>query len=285
MSSYENGYGNGYYENEQRGQHNGYGRKRRRRNHGGYIFRKIGMLFLLLIILVIAWRMYRSDGLGDIPGRLNGLISTVKGFGSEVSGSSDSYRSGRKEADTSGKWNLILVNDHNHIPDNYKVKLITLSNGKKVDKRIYPELQKMFNAARANGMALFVREGYRTRDDQKKIMDEKIQKYKNQGYSENTARKKAEDYVAVPGTSEHELGLSVDINAETDRCSADAVYQWLATHAYQYGFVKRYPSDKTKITGISNEPWHYRYVGRKAAKVMREENLCLEEYLKKYSND
>lgn len=113
-------------------------------------------------------------------------------------------------------------------------------------------------------------------------MDEKIQKYKNQGYSESTAKKNAEDYVAVPGTSEHELGLSVDINAETDKCSADAVYRWLAAHAYQYGFVKRYPSDKTKITGISNESWHYRYVGRKAAKVMQEENLCLEEHLKKY---
>ncbi|MBT9716618.1 hypothetical protein GPK57_12150 [Anaerobutyricum hallii] len=58
--------------------------------------------------------------------------------------------------------------------------------------------------------------------------------------------------------------------------------QWLDENAYKYGFVKRYPEDKTDITGISNEPWHYRYVGTTVAKIMKEENLCLEEYLEKY---
>lgn len=73
-----------------------------------------------------------------------------------------------------------------------------------------------------------------------------------------------------------------NINAETDKCSSEAVYQWLKNNAYKYGFVKRYPSDKTDITGISNEPWHYGYVGKKAAKIMNEENLCLEESLDNY---
>ena len=77
-------------------------------------------------------------------------------------------------------------------------------------------------------------------------------------------------------------GLSVDINADTDKCSSEKVYQWLDENAYKYGFVKRYPEDKTDITGISNEPWHYRYVGTTVAKIMKEENLCLEEYLEKY---
>ena len=87
---------------------------------------------------------------------------------------------------------------------------------------------------------------------------------------------------AIPDTSEHQLGLSVDINADTDKCSSEKVYQWLDENAYKYGFVKRYPEDKTDITGISNEPWHYRYVGTTVAKIMKEENLCLEEYLEKY---
>lgn len=91
----------------------------------------------------------------------------------------------------------------------------------------------------------------------------------------------AKEYVALPDTSEHQRGLSVDINADTTSCSSEEVYQWLDDNAYKYGFIKRYPSDKTEITGISNEPWHYRYVGKEAAKTMKEENLCLEEYLEK----
>ncbi len=74
----------------------------------------------------------------------------------------------------------------------------------------------------------------------------------------------------------------MDINADTSKCSSDAVYQWLDENAYKYGFVKRYPEDKTDITSINNEPWHYRYVGKDAARTMKQENLCLEEYLIKY---
>lgn len=185
-------------------------------------------------------------------------------------------------ANTSGEWNLILVNRSHYIPNNYQVELTELSNGKKVDSRIYPKLQQMFDDARSEGLSLFVREGYRTTKEQQQIMQDKIKEYENQGYSKNKARKMAEEYVATPGTSEHQLGLSVDINADTTKCSSDKVYQWLDENAYKYGFVKRYATDKVTITGISNEPWHYRYVGDETAKVMKEENLCLEEYLQKY---
>lgn len=108
-------------------------------------------------------------------------------------------------ADTSGEWNLILVNRNHYIPNNYQVELTELSNGKKVDSRIYPELQQMFNDARAEGLALFVREGYRTTEEQQKIMDEKINEYEKQGYSAKEAKKRAEKYVAIPDTSEHQL--------------------------------------------------------------------------------
>ena len=185
------------------------------------------------------------------------------------------------EADTSQGWNLILVNKNYRIPDNYDIELTELSNGEKVDSRIYPDLQDMFNAARANGLALFVREGYRTQEEQQEIMDEKIMSYMEEGYSKKEARNLAEKYVAKPGTSEHQLGLSIDINADTTKCSSESVYKWLDENAYRYGFIKRYPSDKVEITGINNEPWHYRYVGYEAAKEMKEQNLCLEEYLKK----
>ena len=162
------------------------------------------------------------------------------------------------------------------------MNLIRLSNGKQVDSRIYPSLQKMFNDARANGLALFVREGYRTAQDQQQIMNERIREYENQGYSKPQATKMAEKYVAIPGTSEHQLGLSVDINANQTKCSSEKVYSWLDNNAYKYGFIKRYPSNKSYITGIHNEPWHYRNVGKEAAATMKNQNLCLEEYLKKY---
>lgn len=181
----------------------------------------------------------------------------------------------------SGEWNLILVNKNHKIPYNYSPELIELSNGEKVDARIYPDLQKMFDDARAAGLQLFVRDGYRTGDEQKALMNDKIAAYETEGYSKKEAKALAKTYVAEPGTSEHELGLSVDINAESSGASQDAVYEWLDENAYKYGFIKRYPADKTDITGIDNEPWHYRYVGYEAAKEMKEQNLCLEEYLKK----
>ena len=137
----------------------------------------------------------------------------------------------------------------------------------------------MFDDARSSGIDLFVREGYRTREEQQQIMDERIQEYQDQGCTYEEAEEKAREYVAVPGTSEHELGISVDINADSNVSSDEEVYSWLYDNAYKYGFVKRYPEDKTDITGINNEPWHYRFVGQKAALEMQEKDMCLEEYL------
>ena len=176
-------------------------------------------------------------------------------------------------------WNLILVNRDSYIPDDYQVELTELSNGKKVDSRIYPELQEMFNDARAQGYGLFVREGYRTQEEQQQLMDEKIEAYENEGKSKSEAKKIAEQWVAIPGTSEHQLGIAVDINADTTKSSSDDVYNWLAENAHTYGFIKRYPSNKTDITGVINEPWHYRYVGKEAASKIYSQGICLEEYI------
>ena len=176
-------------------------------------------------------------------------------------------------------WNLILVNRDSYIPDDYQVELTELSNGKKVDSRIYPELQEMFNDARAQGYGLFVREGYRTQEEQQQLMDEKIEAYENEGKSKSEAKKLAEQWVAIPGTSEHQLGIAVDINADTTKSSSDDVYNWLAENAHTYGFIKRYPSNKTDITGVINEPWHYRYVGKEVASEIYSQGICLEEYI------
>ncbi len=124
-----------------------------------------------------------------------------------------------------------------------------------------------------------VREGYRTAKEQQEILNDKIQIYINQGYSQSRAEKTAKEWVALPETSEHQLGIAVDINADKSKCSNEEVYTWLSENAYKYGFILRYPLGKQEITGISYEPWHYRYVGVEAAREIYEQEICLEEYL------
>ena len=178
----------------------------------------------------------------------------------------------------SDEWNLMVVNRWNELPEDYEVELVELSNGKEVDERIYPYLQEMFDAAREDGIYPIVREGYRTEAEQQAMFDEKVQAYRSEGYSRARAEQTAKEWVALPGTSEHQLGIAVDINADKEKCSNEEVYAWLAENAHEYGFILRYPQGKVSITGISYEPWHYRYVGAKAAKEIYERGICLEEY-------
>lgn len=180
----------------------------------------------------------------------------------------------------SDSWELTLVNADNPVPDSWKSEYVELSNGEKVDERIYPDLQKMFDDMRAQGVYPIVREGYRSRQRQEELLEAKTQEYEKEGYSHSNALKAAKETVAEPGTSEHELGLSVDINA-ADGYKNEDVYKWLEKNAYKYGFIMRYPSNKQSVTGIEYEPWHYRYVGKDAAKDMYESGACLEEYLSK----
>ena len=86
-------------------------------------------------------------------------------------------------------------------------------------------------------------------------------------------------YIAVPGTSEHSLGLAVDLNSLEESFEQTAQFKWLIEHCAEYGFILRYPKDKEDITGISYEPWHYRYVGEDHAAKIMEQGLCLEEYV------
>ena len=175
-------------------------------------------------------------------------------------------------------WNLILVNKWNPLPEEFEVEFTLLSNGQRVDKRIYPDLQSMFDDARAEGVFPVVREGFRTHDEQTKIFEDKVRAFMKEGHWRKTAEEMAEKWVAVPGCSEHELGLAVDINADKERSTNEEVYEWLAENAWKYGFILRYPYGSESITGIDYEPWHYRYVGKDAAKIIYETGVTLEEY-------
>lgn len=188
-------------------------------------------------------------------------------------------------SDLSLGWNLVLVNFENYIPLGYEVNLKEVSDGVFVDSRIYPKLTEMIEAAKKDSVYMVVVSGYRSEKKQKQLMKDKIIEYLRGGQNYFKAKKNAEKWVAKEGTSEHQLGLAVDINQNSALCNADKVYDWLLCNAHNYGFIKRYPSDKTEITGIINEPWHYRYVGVGAAKEMKEKNLCLEEYVSFLENN
>ncbi len=176
---------------------------------------------------------------------------------------------------------LILVNGKNKIPEDYEIELTELSNGETVSSEIYPDLQEMFDDMREAGIYPVVGEGYRTHEKQREIMEDKIRAFENEGHSKKQAEEMAREWVAIPWTSEHELGLAVDINADKEKSDNQEVYDWLYQNAYKYGFILRYPFGKTKITGIDYEPWHYRYVGREYSEEIMNSGLCLEEWLEK----
>lgn len=175
-------------------------------------------------------------------------------------------------------WKLLLVNADHPLPEGFEVELKALRNGHHVDIRVYPELQQMFDDARAEGIYPYINESFRTAQRQQEILDSYISRYEAQGMSRAAAEEKALQVVALPGTSEHQLGLALDIIAEFDADNT-ATWQWLKQHCAEYGFILRYPADKEEITGISYEPWHFRYVGVEAAREIMSSGVCLEEYL------
>ena len=182
-------------------------------------------------------------------------------------------------------WNLILANPWNSIPPGYTVELASIGAGHSVDKRIVKDLNNMFAAMRSAGLSPAVCSSYRTQQKQETLFENKLHSYLSQGFNYDEAYAAASKWVAIPGTSEHQLGLAVDI-VDNSYWILDSsqektkVQQWLMKNSYKYGFILRYPSNKSDITGIGYEPWHYRYVGKTAAKEIYEKNICLEEYLK-----
>lgn len=184
-------------------------------------------------------------------------------------------------------WRLVLINKQHPIPDNYDFKLGTFTSGMRCDERVIEDLLLMMQAAKKDGLNLVVRSPYRTSDHQEDNFNDRIKSYMRQGLSYMEAYKATSRVITVPGCSEHEVGLALDITSDTFipllQGFADTEEgKWLEEHSHEYGFILRYPSGKEYITGIEYEPWHFRYVGREAAAVIKDEGLCLEEFWDKY---
>lgn len=187
-------------------------------------------------------------------------------------------------------WKLVLVNKQHPIPDDYQVFLGTIRTTKgneKCDERIIEDLLMMLQASRRDGMNLAVSSPYRDFNRQTYLFNRKINAYMSRGMSYMEAYSVSSQTVTVPGASEHQIGLALDIAAD-DYVSLDQGFadtdegKWLAQHSYEYGFILRYPEGKEYITSIEYEPWHFRYVGREAAAVIYEEQITLEEFWDKY---
>lgn len=181
-------------------------------------------------------------------------------------------------------WQLILANPWNTLPENFTVETKSFHNGHSVDRRIFDDLEMMLEAAKREGLSPIICSSYRTLEKQKSLFENKIGKYLSNGLSDQEAAVEAAKWVAVPGTSEHQTGLAVDIVAKSyqilDKEQENTPEQkWLMENSYKYGFILRYPENKSDLTGINYEPWHYRYVGKEAAKEIYENGICLEEYL------
>ena len=183
------------------------------------------------------------------------------------------------------EWNLVLVNPWNSLPEGFTVETTSLLNGESVDSRCYSALKQMLDDCQAkSGGIPIVCSSYRPHDKQVRLFKEQVAKNMKEGMTREEAEKEAGTVVAVPGTSEHELGLAVDIcdseNQLLDESQANTDTQkWLMENCWDYGFILRYPVSKSEITGIIYEPWHYRYVGVEAAKEIQARGVCLEEYL------
>ena len=186
-------------------------------------------------------------------------------------------------------WNLTLVNPWNPLSEDYTISLTQLKNGQAVDARCYPALQDMMDACRGAGLEPLICSSYRTQEKQERLFENKVSQFLAKGLSKESARTEAAKVVALPGTSEHQLGLAVDIVDAgyqlLDDGQADTpVQQWLMEHCWEYGFILRYPKEKEALTGIIYEPWHYRYVGKEHAQTIYDSGLCLEEYLNRITD-
>lgn len=182
-------------------------------------------------------------------------------------------------------WRLILVNKQNPVPEDYDANLTNINASQMADERIIDDIYNLLDAAQRDGVNLMICSAYRSYDRQTTLFNNKMNKLMNQGMSYMEAYAVGSMSVTVPGTSEHQLGLALDILTSSyiemdDGFGDTEAGIWLAQNAPDYGFILRYPKEKEEITGIIYEPWHFRYVGTEYAREITDLGVCLEEYLK-----
>ena len=178
----------------------------------------------------------------------------------------------------------LLVNDTHPLQQSFEPDLVETRNGQLVHKEIKNPLEKMISDAMDAGFEIIICSSYRDFEKQAKLVENSIKKYRKEKCTYTEAYWKAKRYLEMVGRSEHHTGLAVDLvgvdyqNLDEGQANTPES-KWLNEHAHKYGFILRYPKEKEEITGILFESWHYRYVGEQAATFIKENQLCLEEFL------
>ena len=203
--------------------------------------------------------------------------------GRETGTGSDARETTEQQEFRSDDWRLVLINKQNSIPEDYTFQLGTIRGSMQCDKRILEDLLAMLEAAEEDGVNLTICSPYRDLEYQQMLFNRKIKRYMNRGMSYMEAYQLSSQAVTVPGASEHQIGLALDIVCNSymslDEGFGDTkAGKWLAANSCRFGFILRYPKGKEDITGIEYEPWHFRYVGAPHAQLMEQNGLCLEEY-------
>ena len=174
-------------------------------------------------------------------------------------------------------WNLVLVNRDNKLAE-LNPQLVDVEEIK-VDSRIAEQTKQFLAAARAVAPEESLISGYRSVEEQTEIYNERVAQLEATGLPHEEAERQAQTQVQVPGASEHQTGLAIDMSAPNGQ--SEEVAQQIIALAPQFGFVLRYPEGKNAITGVDYENWHFRYVGVENAQYMAKHQLVLEEYIQK----
>lgn len=259
---------------------------------------KVAILIVVNILLCIAFGvmtvLYFTKGNGNGNGQGGGdkADNNDSNPSSVVSEPSPEEKAIMALAEDLDQWNLRLVNSKNPLPNGFTVDTATIQAsyardvGMKYDAKAVSYLNAMCAAAEKDGITLLVISSHRTNARQTVLFNNQVakQKAKHPEMSDEEIKKLAATISAYPGTSEHEVGLAVDFNSVEESFENTPQFQWLKSHAAEYGFILRYTKEKQPITGVIYEPWHYRYVGEKHAKKINEMGFCLEEYIEYLNN-
>lgn len=210
--------------------------------------------------------------------------SLPAGSGEDAPSDIQALAEDQRRAEAERPWNLVLANRWNPLPDGYTPQLAALTGSYEVDARIVEAASQLLDGCRGAGCDPVVCSAFRSQEYQAELLRGSVERKMAAGMTESEAAEEALRSLAAPGTSEHQLGLALDIVDEANQNLTEAqestpVSRWMKEHCWDYGFILRYPNEKTDITGIIYEPWHYRFVGLEVARAMHESGQCLEEYL------
>jgi len=199
--------------------------------------------------------------------------------------STDPYAD-RPDVDISS-WEYTVANKETPLSADFTPELTMVADGQYFDSRAADALNDFITAAKAEGLTVYITSSYRSYDTQEYLFNKKVSEYITSEGSQEAAIEKAKTIVAYPGTSEHQLGLSCDIVDKYYEYMDETLENtplsiWMAANCADYGFILRYPRNKTDITGVMYEPWHFRYVGKEAAAYITEKGLTLEEFVSLY---